>query len=112
MISSGLLRSESTVERGCTQPGCGEAAVCPSRFCRGHLVTRAVKARNAWSLVAKAFGLVALVLLLALPRPWKAWSAIPVALAAASTALCLRAGQVISGKTESGRPSLPPSNPI
>lgn len=98
MSSSGLLRPESTVDRGCALPGCREAAVSASCYCRGHLVTRAVKARLGWSRAAKLLGLVGLVLLLALPRPWKAWAAIPAALAAASTALYLRAGHVIAGR--------------
>ncbi len=87
------------MDGGCALRGCREAAAGRSRFCRGHLVTRAVKARQTWSRAAKLLGLVGLALLLVLPRPSKAWSAIPVALAAASTAMCLRAGQVISGRT-------------
>ncbi len=61
------------MDRGCALPGCREAAACPARFCRGHLVTRAVKARHTWSLTAKLLGLIELVALLALPRPWKGW---------------------------------------
>lgn len=86
------------MDRGCALPGCREAAACPARFCRGHLVTRAVKARHSWRLAAKLLGLLGLVALLALPRPWKAWAALPLALAAASTTLYLRAGQVIAGR--------------
>lgn len=86
------------MDRGCALPGCREAAAPASRFCRGHLVTRAVKARTSWSLAAKLLATVGLLLLIALPRPWKVWSAIPVALAAASTALFIRCGRVIAGR--------------
>ena len=86
------------MDPGCALPGCREAAACPARFCRGHLVTRAVRARHTWSLAAKLLGLVGLLLLLALPSPGKAWAALPLALAAATTTLYLRAGQVVAGR--------------
>ena len=88
------------MDGGCALRGCREAAAGRSRFCRGHLVTRAVKARQTWTRAAKLLGPVGLALLLVLPRPSKAWGAIPGALAPAPTAMALRPGQVISGRTQ------------